>query len=145
MPTNAQPPRRVLVLCTGNSARSQMAEGLWNRLSGGGWAASSAGSRPAGYVHPLAVEVMAELGIDISANESKSIDRFAGEEFDLAVTVCDNAREACPVIPGAKRMEHWSFDDPAAAEGTEEQRRQRFREIRDAIRARIKAWLEQSS
>ncbi|MDZ4781270.1 MAG: arsenate reductase ArsC [Planctomycetia bacterium] len=133
--------KRVLILCTGNSARSQMAEGLWNHLAGETWEAHSAGSRPSGYVHPLAIDAMAEIGVDISAHDSKHVDHFAGQSFDLAVTVCDNARESCPIIPGANQSEHWPFDDPAAATGAEETQRQRFREIRDQIRTRIESWL----
>lgn len=132
----------VLILCTGNSCRSQMAEGLWHSLGQGAWRTESAGSKPAGYVHPLAVRVMHELGIDLTGHESKSLDRFANEEFDLVVTVCDNAREACPVFPGAKLTLHWPFDDPAHATGTEEQKLTEFRRVRDAIRARIEQFFK---
>ena len=93
--------KRVLILCTGNSCRSQMAEALWEKLGEGEWAAASAGSKPAGYVHPLAVRAMRELDIDISANESKSLSQFQNQPFDLVVTVCDNAKESCPVFSGA--------------------------------------------
>jgi arsenate reductase len=129
--------KRVLFLCTGNSARSPMAEGLVNRFLAGEWEAVSAGVRPAGYVHPLAVRAMAELGIDISAHRSKSVDEFRGVDLDLVVTVCDQAAEECPLWLGQGRVEHVSLPDPAAAEGTEEERLQAFREVRDAIRRRI--------
>ena len=113
--------KSVLVLCTGNSCRSQMAEALFPMLSSGTWTSESAGSRPSGYVHPLAIKAMAELDCDLSANTSKSVEQFQGQEFDLVVTVCDNAREACPTFPGARQLLHWPFDDPADATGTEDQ------------------------
>ena len=94
---------RVLILCTGNSCRSQMAEGLWRQLGGKAWEVYSAGSNPAGYVHPRAIEVMREIGLDISGQESKSLDRFRDEPFDLVITVCDRARESCPVFPRRAR------------------------------------------
>ena len=91
--------KRVLILCTGNSCRSQMAEALWNRLGERQWQANSAGSNPAGYVHPLAVQAMAEIGVDLSQNRSKHVDEFQDHSLDLVVTVCDNAKESCPVFP----------------------------------------------
>lgn len=133
--------KRVLILCTGNSCRSQMAEGLWRELGAGEWEAVSAGSKPAGYVHPLAVQAMAEIGIDLSQGASKSVDEFAGQRFDLVVTVCDNARDACPVFPGADLTLHWPFDDPAHAVGTEAERRGEFRRVRDEIRSTISNYL----
>jgi arsenate reductase len=133
--------QRVLILCTGNSCRSQMAESLWQSLGKGEWRADSAGSRPAGYVHPLAIRAMRELGIDISAHSSKSLDQFRDQAFDLVVTVCDNAREACPVFPGAMETLHWPFDDPADATGTEEERLVEFRRVRDEIREKIEDFL----
>lgn len=133
--------KRVLVLCTGNSCRSQMAEALWNELGEGQWRAWSAGSNPAGYVHPLAVKAMGELGIDLSNHESKSLQGFVDEPFDLVVTVCGNAREACPAFPAATQMLHWPFDDPAYARGTEDERLAEFRQIRDQIRERISCYL----
>ncbi|MGE3315620.1 MAG: arsenate reductase ArsC [Planctomycetaceae bacterium] len=136
--------KKVLILCTGNSCRSQMAEALWNDLGNGNWQAESAGSRPSGYVHPLAIKAMEEIGIDISANQSKSLDRFRDQSFDLVVTVCDNAREACPVFPGAARTLHWPFDDPADAVGADDEKMKMFRRVRDEIRGRISAWLEES-
>jgi arsenate reductase len=96
-------PKRVLILCTGNSCRSQIAEGLWRALAGDRWEVASAGARPAGTVHPLAVEAMQEIGIDISSHRSKHVDEFAGQNFDLLVTVCDSARESCPTLPRVKR------------------------------------------
>ena len=125
--------KRVLILCTGNSARSQMAEGLLRHLGGGRFEVESAGTRP-GYVRPEAVEVMREVGIDISGHRSKSVEEFAGQEFDAVITVCDNARESCPVFPGRTERVHWSFDDPAAAEGDEATRLAVFRRVRDEIR-----------
>lgn len=132
---------RVLILCTGNSCRSQMAEALWNDLGAGAWEAVSAGSRPAGYVNPLAIEAVAELGLDISQNKSQSVDEFAGERFDLAVTVCDHARDACPVFTNAAETLHWPFDDPYYADGDDEQKMAEFRRVRDEIRAKIADYL----
>ena len=137
--------KNVLILCTGNSCRSQMAEALWNDLAGGTWLAVSAGSCPAGYVHPLAVQALSELGLDLSRNRSKHVDEFRDRPFDLVVTVCDNARESCPTFPGATRIEHWPFPDPAEAEGTQEQKLAVFRTVRDAIRDRIRAFLQTES
>jgi arsenate reductase len=134
-------PKRILFLCTGNSCRSQIAEGLWRQLAGSEWEAYSAGSRPAGFVHPLALEVMAERGIELDEARSKSIDGFLDEPLDLVVTVCDGAREACPALPGARRTLHWPFDDPAEASGPPEQQRETFRRIRDEIEAAIRAEL----
>jgi arsenite methyltransferase len=133
--------KRVLILCTGNSCRSQMAEALWNEVGKGQWQAFSAGSNPAGYVHPLAVRAMAELGIDLAGYRSKHLNEFEGEPFDLVVTVCDSAKESCPIFPGAKQMLHWPFVDPADAEGPEEQRLAVFREVRDHIREQITNFL----
>ncbi|WP_146428878.1 arsenate reductase ArsC [Blastopirellula retiformator] len=133
--------KRVLVLCTGNSCRSQMAEALFESLSDGQWQADSAGSKPSGYVHPLAIRAMSELGVDISANESKHVDQFADQPFDLVVTVCDNAKEACPVFPGAKLTLHWPFDDPADATGDDEEKMVMFRRVRDEIKTKIAAYL----
>jgi arsenate reductase len=118
-----------------------MAEALWQSLGQGTWRAASAGSRPAGYIHPLAIRVMQEIGIDLTGQTSKSLDRFMSEDFDLVVTVCDNAREACPVFPGAKQTRHWPFDDPAHATGTEADKLAEFRRVRDEIRERIRRFL----
>lgn len=133
--------KRVLILCTGNSCRSQMAEALWEDLGEGHWEAESAGSKPSGYVHPLAIRVMAEFGIDIAQYVSKSLDQFRDQTFDLVVTVCDNAREACPVFPGAKETLHWPFEDPAEATGMDEEKLKTFRKVRDQIRQRIAEYL----
>ena len=133
--------KRVLVLCTGNSCRSQMAEALWQKLGEGKWEALSAGSHPAGYVHPLAVEVMQEIGIDISANTSKPVDELVNQSFDLVVTVCDSAKESCPLCPGAGQILHWPFEDPAAAKESDEEKIAVFRRVRDQIRARIAEYL----
>jgi arsenate reductase len=125
--------QRVLILCTGNSARSQMAEGLLRTLGGGALEVESAGTKPS-LVRPEAITAMAELGIDLSGHRSKSADEFANQPFDLVLTVCDNARETCPVYPGAKRLVHHSFEDPAHLQGTEEERVAAFRRVRDQIR-----------
>jgi arsenate reductase len=128
--------RRVLFLCTHNSARSQMAEGLLRHLAGDRFAAFSAGTE-ATRVRPLAARAMAELGIDISHQESKTLDRYLDEPFDAVITVCDQANEACPVFFGARRRLHWSFPDPSRATGTEAEQLAVYRHVRDAIRARI--------
>lgn len=136
--------KRVLFLCTGNSARSQMAEGLVNHFLAGRWEAFSAGTKPAGYVHPLAVRAMAELGVDISAQRSKSIDAFRNAEFDLVITVCDNAAKNCPVWLGkGKERVHLGFPDPAEATGSEAERLSVFRQVRDALRQEVFSYLEQ--
>jgi arsenate reductase (thioredoxin) len=131
---------RVLFLCTHNSARSQMAEGFLRHLSRGRIQAYSAGTEATG-VRLLAVRVMAELGIDISEQESKTLERFYRQPFDAVVTVCDQANESCPVFPGTKSRLHWSFPDPSQAIGSEEERLAAFRSVRDAIRERIECEL----
>jgi len=131
--------KRVLILCTGNSARSQMAEGLLRHMGGGRFEVESAGTHP-GRVRPEAVEAMREVGVDISGHRSKSVDEFAGREFDHVITVCDHAREHCPVFPARTERVHWSFDDPAAAEGDEAARLAVFRRVRDEIEARLREW-----
>ena len=128
---------KVLFLCTGNSARSQMAEGFLRHFAGDQFEVVSAGTKP-GVLNPLAVKAMAELGIDISRQTSKSITEFLNLPIQYVVTVCDHARESCPLFPGAVRMLHWSFEDPAAAKGTNEQKLAVFRKIRDQIQIRIK-------
>lgn len=133
---------RILVLCTGNSARSQMAEGLLRRETGAGHQVFSAGTKP-GSVRPEAIAVMRELGIDISGHRSKSVEEFGGQNFDYVITVCDNARDNCPVFPGGTVRLHWSLEDPAAVEGPEEQRLAAFRGIRDQLRERVKAFIKQ--
>ena len=133
---------RVLFLCTHNSARSQMAEGFLCHLAGDRFEAHSAGTE-ATYVRPLAVRAMAEVGMDISQQESKTLERYLGELFGYVITVCDDANEACPIFPGAKERLHWSFPDPSRATGTEEERLKVFRAVRDEIRARIEGELLQ--
>jgi arsenate reductase (thioredoxin) len=128
--------QRVLFLCTHNSARSQMAEGLLRQLGGASFEAFSAGTE-ATHVRPLAIKAMAELDIDISGQESKTLDRYLGEPFDALVTVCDQAAEACPVFQGAKRWLHWSFPDPSKATGSEEQQLAVYRTVRDDIARHI--------
>ncbi len=126
----------VLFLCTHNSARSQMAEGLLRHLAGDRFESYSAGTE-ATHVRPLAIRAMDEIGIDISGQESKTLNRYLGVPFDYVVTVCDEANEACPFFPGAKNRLHWSFEDPAQATGSEEERLGVFRRARDKIRERI--------
>ena len=132
---------KVLFLCTHNSARSQMAEGLLRHLAGDRFEVTSAGTE-ATHVRPLAVQAMDELGIDISGQESENLDRYLGEPFDYVITVCDDANEACPVFPGARRRLHWSFEDPAQARGSEEERLRVFRSVRNAIRERVERDLQ---
>jgi arsenate reductase len=127
---------RVLFLCTHNSARSQMAEGLLRHLAGDRFEAMSAGTE-ATHVRPLAIKAMEEVGIDISGQESKTLDRYLLEPFDYVITVCDDANEACPFFPGAAERLHWSFEDPSKAEGTEEERLAVFRSVRDLIHRHI--------
>jgi arsenate reductase len=132
---------RVLILCTGNSARSQMAEGLMRHEGGERFEVFSAGTRPS-HVRPEAIAVMAEIGLDISGHRSKSVDEFVGQDLDFVITVCDNAKETCPVFPGAVKRLHWPFEDPAAVEGSEEVRKAAFRRIRDRIHGRIMVFLD---
>lgn len=132
--------KRLLFLCTGNSARSQMAEGLLRREAGDRFDVFSAGTHPT-RVRPETIAVMNEIGIDISGHRSKSIDEFKGLELDVVITVCDNAKEACPVFPGHTQRLHWPFEDPASVEGTLEQRKDAFRKVRDRIRGRIMVFL----
>ena len=133
---------RVLFLCVHNSARSQMAEGLLRARGGDRFEAFSAGAE-ATEVRPLAIRAMAELGIDIAGHRSKTTDEYAGQEFDEVITVCDDAKEACPYFPGARRRRNWSFEDPSAATGSEEERLEVFRRVRDEIAARIDSELLQ--
>ncbi len=134
--------KRVLILCTGNCCRSQMAEGWWRHLGGDAWDVFSAGSHPAGYVHPMAIETMREAGVDISTHTSQHVGDFAGQPFDLVITVCDHAKEACPTLPGAKQVEHWPFNDPIEAVGTEEDARAEFRRVREQIREAVVTFLD---
>lgn len=135
--------RRVLILCTGNSARSQMAEGLLRNDAGDRFEVASAGTQPS-RVRPEAIKVMQELGIDISNQRSKSVDEFAGQRFDFVVTVCDQAKETCPIYPGHTNRLHHSFEDPAVIEGSEEQRLSAFRKVRDQMRSFLRKFPDES-
>src|SRR5437868_819140 len=133
--------RRILFLCTGNSCRSQMADGIMNKIGSKRFEAYSAGSDPAGYVHPMAIETMAAMHIDISKNTSKSLDVFLNQPWNLIITVCDNAKEACPIFPGQPVTAHWGFEDPAKFEGTDEEKRRYFAQIAMQIEWRIRLLL----
>ena len=133
--------QKVLFLCTQNSARSQMAEGFLREHGGDRFVVYSAGCRVGDEIHPYAVEAMEEVGIDISHQESKTLDRYLHEPFDDVITVCDDANETCPFFPGAKSRLHWSFEDPSKATGSEEERLEVFRRVRDGIRDRVQAEL----
>ena len=124
----------VLILCTGNSCRSHLAEGLLRAAAGDLLEVASAGSKPAGYVHPLAIEAMREVGIDISAHHSKHMDEFLSRQVETVITVCGNADQACPMFPGQLNRHHWGFDDPAHATGTAEEQLLVFRRVRDEIK-----------
>ena len=124
----------VLILCTGNSCRSHMAEGILRAVAGDIVDVFSAGSKPAGYVHPLSIKVLAEIGIDISAHTSKHMNEFLTRDITTVVTVCGNADQLCPAYPGQLNRHHWGFEDPAHAKGTEEEVLNEFRRVRDQIR-----------
>jgi arsenate reductase len=124
----------VLILCTGNSCRSHMAEGILQQAAGDLMEVHSAGSKPAGYVHPLAIKVLAEIGIDISSHTSKHMNEFLNRPITTVITVCGNADQACPMFPGQVNRYHWGFDDPAHATGTEEEVLAVFRRVRDEIK-----------
>jgi arsenate reductase len=130
----------VLFLCTGNSCRSQMAEGLLRHLAGDRFEAESAGTNPVG-LNPDAIEAMHDIVVDIAAHRSKSLEEFFGQPFDWVITVCDAAREACPIFPGAASQLHWSFEDPAAPQGSPEERQAMFARVRDQIAARIQEFV----
>ena len=136
--------KRVLFLCTGNSARSQMAEGLLNHMSHGEWKVQSAGIFPS-YVHPLAIRAMEDTGIDISQQTSKSMDQFINEKFDYVITLCDYAAQVCPNFPGQGKRLHWPFEDPAAAIGTLEERLAVFRRVRDEIKTKMEEFIKSES
>ena len=136
--------KRVLILCTGNSARSQMAEGLLRNLAGDRFEVASAGVAPT-QVRSEAITAMREVGIDISHQHSKSVDEFTNQEFDYVITVCDNANEQCPVFPGNTKRIHWSFEDPAAAQGDEESRLAVFRKVRNEILQRLRLFVDAAS
>ena len=130
----------ILILCTGIGCRSHLAEGILRAAVGEAAEVASAGSDPAGYVHPMAVEVMKEIEIDISAHTSKHLDEFLQQEVHTVITVCGNADQACPIFPGQAEKHHWPFDDPAKATGSEEEIRAVFRRVRDEIRAKFEAY-----
>jgi arsenate reductase len=132
----------VLVLCTGNSCRSHLAEGLLRAAAGDLFEVVSAGSKPAGYVHPLAIEVMKEIGIDISGHRSKHLSEFLDRDIGTVITVCGNADQACPIFPGQVNRHHWPFDDPAHAKGTEDEVREVFRRVRNEIRRTFTAYAD---
>ena len=129
-----------MILCTGNSCRSHLAEGILRAAVGEAAEVASAGSDPAGYVHPMAVEVMKEIEIDISAHTSKHLDEFLQREVHTVITVCGNADQACPIFPGQAEKHHWPFNDPAKATGSEEEIRAVFRRVRDEIRVKFEAY-----
>ena len=130
----------ILILCTGNSCRSHMAEGILRATAGDTIDVHSAGSNPAGYVHPQAIATMAEIGIDISAHTSKHMNDFLGRTIDTVITVCGNADQACPMFPGQMHRYHWGFDDPARVTGTEEEIQSAFRRVRDQIQLVFNAY-----
>jgi arsenate reductase len=136
--------KRVLILCTGNSERSQMAEGLLRHEAGDRFDVHSAGTKPS-LVRPEAISVMNEIGIDISGHRSKSVEEFIGEHLDYVITACDNAKESCPVFPGITKRLHWPFEDPAAVQGSEDERKTAFRKVRDQIHGRIMVFLGEST
>lgn len=130
----------VLILCTGNSCRSHMAEGILRNAAGDLLNVQSAGSKPAGYVHPLAIKVMAEIGVDVSGHHSKHMNEFLTQNVHTVITVCGNADQVCPLYPGQVSRYHWGFDDPAHAKGTNEEILREFRRVRDQIRLVFEAY-----
>jgi len=131
---------KVLILCTGNSCRSHIAEGILKNAAGDMLEVHSAGSNPAGYVHPLAIQVMKEIGIDISNHRSKHLKEFLNTQIETVITVCDNANENCPFFPGQVNRHHWSFEDPAKATGSEAEKLAVFRRVRDQIKMVFEAY-----
>ena len=136
----SEAPIRVIFVCTGNSARSQMAEAILRREGGAAFEVVSGGVDPRG-VHPLTIRALAEIGIDISGAQSKSVTKYLGQSFDYVITVCDRARASCPVFPGGQETLHWGFDDPAEAEGTEDERMAVFRRVMTEIAGRIRKFV----
>jgi arsenate reductase (thioredoxin) len=134
---------KVLILCTGNSCRSHMAEGILRAAAGEILEVHSAGSKPAGYVHPLAIKALAEIGIDISHHRSKSMQEFLDQNIETVITVCGKADQVCPIYPGQVHRFHWPFDDPAHATGTEEEQMEVFRRVRDELRAKFEDYAAQ--
>ena len=139
-PSTAQAGKRILILCTGNSCRSHMAEGILRAAAGEIVNVQSAGSKPAGYVHPLAIQVMAEIGIDIAGHRSKHLNEFLDRKVHTVITVCGKADQACPVFPGQVNRHDWPFDDPALAAGPEAEQLKVFRRVRDEIRRVFEAY-----
>jgi len=135
--------KRVLILCTGNSARSQMAEGWLRALAGDRFDVFSAGTHPS-VVNPLAIAVMSERGVDISGQRSKSVSEFVDQPFDFVITVCDQAAEACPIFPGPTERIHWNFPDPATVTGTEEEKLNAFRSVRNSLYDQLRLWAAES-
>ena len=133
-------PPAILILCTGNSCRSHLAEGILRAALNDDFRVASAGSKPAGYVHPLAIRAMAEIGIDISNHHSKHLDEFLADEVKTVITVCGNAEQVCPVFPGQMNRHHWGFDDPAHATGSEDEQMAVFRRVRDEISRVFRAY-----
>ncbi|MEO6742473.1 MAG: arsenate reductase ArsC [Chthoniobacteraceae bacterium] len=130
----------ILILCTGNSCRSHMAEGILRAAAGDALRVASAGSKPAGYLHPLAIKALAEIGIDISPHHSKHLSEFLTQDVETVITVCGNADQVCPMFPGQVNRHHWGFDDPAKATGTEEEQFAVFRRVRDEIAHTFRAY-----
>lgn len=142
MATSSPAKPTILVLCTGNSCRSHLAEGLLREAAGDLFEIASAGSKPAGYVHPLAIRAMAEVGLDISKHHSKHMGEFLDRPVETVITVCGNADQACPIFPGQVNRHHWPFDDPAHATGTEEEQLAVFRRVRNEIRRVFTAYAD---
>ena len=138
--TNPEVKPTILILCTGNSCRSHMAEGILRAAAGDILDVQSAGSKPAGYVHPMAMEVMKEIGVDIATHRSKHMNDFLEQKVETVVTVCGNADQACPMFPGQVNRHHWGFEDPAHATGTDEEKLAVFRRVRDEIRRVFEAY-----
>ena len=136
--------QKILVLCTGNSCRSQIAEGYLRHLAGDRFEVSSAGLEPS-VVNPKAIQVMQEDGVDISSHTSKDVEQFVGQKFDFIITVCDHAKERCPFFPGQAERIHWSFKDPADAVGSEEEVLDEFRNVRDQIKATLKQFIDEQN
>ena len=139
MNSETQPPL-ILVLCTGNSCRSHMAEAILRAAAGGVFCVASAGSKPAGYVHPLSIRALAEIGIDLAGHTSKHMNLFLEQPVETVITVCGNADQVCPVYPGQANRYHWPFEDPAHAPGTEDEQMEVFRRVRDEIRRVFEAY-----
>ena len=135
-------PQRIIILCTGNSCRSQMAQVIWQQLVGDRAQVESAGSAPSGYVHPLAIKALQELKLPTDGLQSKSIEPFINQKIDLVVSVCDHAQQNCPVLPHVQQQLHWPFDDPAEATGSEEEKMLVFRRVRDEIKQRISEYVQ---